>query len=119
MSVAFYMDEHVHQAITHALKERGVDVLTVAADGRKETDDPLLMDRATELGRVLISYDRHMLQEATLRQRLGVPFTGLIFGHEQDLPTQMGLWIDALEEASIAALPADFAGLVKYLPHLF
>ncbi len=33
MTLAFYMDEHVHRAITNALKLRTVDVLTVQEDG--------------------------------------------------------------------------------------
>ena len=33
MTVAFYMDEHVHRAITNGLKLRNIDVLTVQEDG--------------------------------------------------------------------------------------
>ncbi len=64
MSVAFYMDEHFHWAITQALRERGVDCLTVQEDGRRKTDDPLLLDRATKLGRVFLTYDQDFLREA-------------------------------------------------------
>jgi hypothetical protein len=32
VSLAVYMDEHVHSAITEGLRNRGVDVLTVQED---------------------------------------------------------------------------------------
>ena len=34
MSIAFYIDENVHRAITTGLRMRDVDVLTVQEDGR-------------------------------------------------------------------------------------
>jgi hypothetical protein len=33
MSVAFYMDVHVHAALTEQLRRRGIDVLTAQDDG--------------------------------------------------------------------------------------
>ncbi|MCC6444945.1 MAG: DUF5615 family PIN-like protein [Armatimonadetes bacterium] len=119
MSVSFYMDEHVHQAITQSLRKRGVDVLTARENGCQEVLDSLIMDRATELGRVLISYDHHMLQEATFRQRTGIAFTGLIYGHKQDIPEQMGRWIEALSLIGIAGEAHNYARQVKYLPNPF
>ena len=55
------MDEHVHRAITSGLRLRGVDVLTAQEDGRRKTADSLLLDRATELQRVLFSQDEDFL----------------------------------------------------------
>jgi len=49
MSIAFYMDEHVHSGITVGLRLRDVDVLTVPEVGRYGTPDPILLDRATAL----------------------------------------------------------------------
>jgi predicted nuclease of predicted toxin-antitoxin system len=57
MSVALYMDEHVHRAITVGLRLRGMDVLTAQDDGQRNTPDNVLLDRAAELGRVLFSQD--------------------------------------------------------------
>jgi uncharacterized protein DUF5615 len=51
------MDENVHRAITEGLRLRGVDVLTVQDDGRRRLRDPVVLDRATELGRPLFSQD--------------------------------------------------------------
>ncbi len=58
MSIALYMDENVHRGITDGLRIRNVDVLTVQEDGRTGLPDPLILDRATELERVLFSLTR-------------------------------------------------------------
>jgi predicted nuclease of predicted toxin-antitoxin system len=67
------MDEHVPYAITESLRLRGLDVLTVQEDGRRHTDDDVLIDRATELGRLLFSADLDMLRHVARRQGSGLP----------------------------------------------
>ena len=57
MSLSFYMDENVYWGMTDGLRIRGVDVLTAQADGRTGFPDPAILDRATELERVLFSQD--------------------------------------------------------------
>jgi predicted nuclease of predicted toxin-antitoxin system len=61
------MDVHVRRAVTIALRLRAVDVLTAQEDGAAEADDKRLLDRATELGRVLVSQDEDLLREGTKR----------------------------------------------------
>ena len=58
------MDVHVPAAITRGLVLRGVDVLTAQIDDTTELEDPDLLDRATELGRVLFSQDEDLLTKA-------------------------------------------------------
>lgn len=48
MTIALYMDEHVHRAITSELRRRDVDVLTVQEDGRAGTADTI-SDRNAEI----------------------------------------------------------------------
>lgn len=67
MSVALYMDVHVQMAITKALRQRGVDVLRSQEDGTATASDPDLLDRATQLNRVLFSQDEDFLTEAHRR----------------------------------------------------
>lgn len=62
-----YMDEHVHAAIVVELRARGVDVITAQEDGHVGNPDPTLLDRATLLGRLLVTYDVDFLREAALR----------------------------------------------------
>jgi len=82
VTVALYMDEHVHRAITTGLRLRGVDVLTAQDDGRRHVPDALLLDRATELERVLFSQDEDLLIEANHRHRAGIPFAGVVYAHQ-------------------------------------
>jgi hypothetical protein len=65
------MDVHVPVAVTYGLLLRGVDVLTAQLDGTTEMEDPALLDRATTLGRVLVTQDEDLLAEAAHRQRNG------------------------------------------------
>ena len=62
------MDEQVPKPITVGLRQRGVDVLTVQEDNRTGVPDPILLDRAAELGRVIFSQDDDFLTEAHRRQ---------------------------------------------------
>jgi predicted nuclease of predicted toxin-antitoxin system len=78
VSLKLYMDVHVPDAITAGIRLRGVDVLTAQEDGTRRLPDPMLLDRATALGRVLFSQDRDLLREAAQRQQRGVSFAGLI-----------------------------------------
>ena len=57
--------------------------------------DPELLDRATALGRVLVTMDEDFLAEATRRQRVGVRFAGVIYAHQ--LEVTLGRFIDDLE----------------------
>ena len=67
MSVALYSDVHVRAAVTEGLRLRGVDVLTAQEDGAATMDDPDLLDRAGELGRVIFTQDQDFLREAHRR----------------------------------------------------
>jgi len=57
MAILFYMDVHVPQSITEQLRRRGVDVRTVQAEDALELPDEQLLERRTELGRVLFTQD--------------------------------------------------------------
>ena len=89
------MDENVHGAITRGLRQRGVDVLTVQEEGLEETPDPQVLDRAGELGRVLVSQDTDLLIEAARRQRAGETFIGVIYAAQD--PPALGRYIEDLE----------------------
>jgi predicted nuclease of predicted toxin-antitoxin system len=68
MSIALYMDENVHRAITNGLRLRVLDVLTVQEDQRSGFPDPKILDRATEIQRILFTQDDDFLAEANYRQ---------------------------------------------------
>ena len=114
MNLKLYMDEQVSMAITEGLRERGVDVITAQEDGLAQRADPEILDRATALGRVLFTQDRHLLQEAALRQRENRPFAGIIYVHP--LTLTIGQCIRDLELAAKACDAKDFSNKLEYLP---
>lgn len=114
MSIALYMDENVPRSITDGLRRRGVDVLTVQEDHREGTPDPILLDRATELQRVILSQDEDFLAEASRRQQQSMNFSGVIYAHQQNIT--IGVCIRDLEIIAKASTPEDFTNRVQYLP---
>lgn len=108
------MDVHVPAAVTAALRQKGVDVLRAQDDGTGTLDDGPLLERSTSSGRVMFSQDRDMLAEASLRQRQGVAFAGVIYGHQ--LEVTVGQCIRDLEIIAKAGEQEDLAGRVEFLP---
>ena len=114
MSVALYMDVHIRWAITAGLRRRGVDVLTAQEDGAARYEDPALLDRATQLGRVLVSQDDDLLQEAARRQAAGERFSGVVYSHQ--LRITVGQASRDLELLASVYEPVDMENRVEYLP---
>jgi hypothetical protein len=114
MSIRLYFDHHMQGAIVTALRRRGVDVLTTAEDGTARLADPLLLDRATAMGRVVVSQDDDLLAEAKRRQIEGIPFAGVVYGYH--LRLSIGDWIRGLELIALAMDPIDLQDQVYYLP---
>jgi predicted nuclease of predicted toxin-antitoxin system len=81
LSIALYMDVHIRRAVTSALRLRSIDVLTAQEDGAAELDDDRLLERATELGRVLVSQDDDLLREGARRLSERKAFSGIIYSH--------------------------------------
>jgi hypothetical protein len=108
------MDHHVPRPITIGLRVRGVHVVTAYEDSAHEWSDSALMDRATELGRVLFTQDDDLLVEATRRQWEGISFSGLIYGHQ--LRVSIGVCIHDLEIIAKAGEPEDMRDRVQFLP---
>ena len=73
MALKFYMDVHIPAAITEGLSRRNIDVLTSQDDGTREADDDVLLQRATDLGRLLFSQDQDLLRIASQWQNAGRP----------------------------------------------
>jgi hypothetical protein len=55
MGIALYMDVHVPKAITVGLRLRGVEVITAQDDGSATLSDAELLERATGLGRAVVT----------------------------------------------------------------
>jgi len=114
MSIPFYMDEHVHGDISRALRARGMDVLTVQEDGRGGQPDPIILDRAGLLGRLLFTMDKDFLAEASRRQRAGITFVGIVFAHSKSVTLRK--CIADLELIATAGEIAEYTNRVEHLP---
>jgi predicted nuclease of predicted toxin-antitoxin system len=114
MSLSLYMDVHVPRAITRTLSAAGVDVITAQEDGCAQMPDPDLLDRAGSLNRVLFTRDDDLLAEATRRQRVSIPFYGVIFAHQ--MRVNIGQCIHDLQILAECLSPAETFISVIYLP---
>jgi uncharacterized protein with PIN domain len=112
--VPLYTDVHVDFALTRALRLRGVNILTAQDDGAATFSDPDLLDRATELGRVLISQDKDLLRETAAKQQQGRAFAGVIYAIQNK--RMLGRYIDDLELIALGSDAAEYASRVHYLP---
>jgi hypothetical protein len=114
MAVKFYMDEQVPGEITRELRRWGVDVFTTQEDAREGAADPLVLDRASELERVLFTMDADFLRHTVDRQRRGLPFRGVVYGHQLHLT--IGQCVECLQLISEGYDPADMENRLLYLP---
>ncbi len=114
MPLAYYFDQHVPAAITHALRLRGIDVLTAYEDGAAAWDDEALLQRATALGRVLFTQDEDLLAIAHRLQAEAVPFSGVVYGHQ--LRVSVGRCVADLELMARVCSPEELANHVEFLP---
>ena len=114
MALALYMDHHIPRAIATGLRRRGINVVTAEEDGTKQLPDQDLLDRASALGRVLVTEDNDLLVEAAHRQRAGRSFAGIIFLRVSDI--SIGACVSQLEVAAGASEPAEVEGRVSYVP---
>jgi hypothetical protein len=96
------------------LRRRGVDVLTAYEDGTAELDDPDLLSRTTQLGRVLFSQDRDLLVLADQWLQAGRTFGGLVYAHQ--LSVTIG---EAMRDLILIAQvlePEDMQNHVEFIP---
>ena len=100
--------------IVDELRLRGVDVVTAQEDGAAEFKDPPLLDRATELQRILVTQDEDFLQEASRRHRAGETFFGIVYTHQ--LYVTIGECVTDLEIIAKDSDPDEWIGHVEYLP---
>lgn len=114
MAVPLYMDVHVPLPITDQLRRRGVDVLTAIEDDAARLPDEQLLQRASDLGRVLFTQDIGFRALAGEWQRQGRDFAGLVFGHQ--LHRTIGQYVRDLEPVALASELEEWRSTVQYLP---
>ncbi|HXI26261.1 MAG TPA: DUF5615 family PIN-like protein [Pyrinomonadaceae bacterium] len=114
MSVGLHTDVQFPLAITEQLRRRGVDVVTAQEDGARRFSDSDLLDRASQLGRVLVTQDKDLLVEGSLRQRIAGGFVGVIYVPQIGLT--IGKCVEDLELMAQVTEPEEWINRVEYLP---
>jgi len=114
VSLQLLMDAHIEAEITQRLRARGVDVLTAQEDGADLLSDPLLLDRATELGRVLFTYDQDFCGETARRLREGVPFFAVFYAHSDR--SRLKEFAEWLEMYAVLMSPEEVRGRLIFIP---
>jgi hypothetical protein len=104
----------VPRAIAVGARQRGVDVLTTEADGTADRDDEFLLQRATDLGRVVFTQDKDFLALATAWQRSRREFTGMVYAHQ--LRITIGGAIHDLALIALLMNPDEMRNRVEFLP---
>ncbi len=114
MSLRLYMDVHIPHAITSEVRLRGIDVLTAQEDGASEWEDSKLLDRASSLGRILLTQNDDLLREAARRQKSDEAFKGVIYAHQRGVT--IGQCVADLELIARGCEPEEWKSRVEYLP---
>lgn len=114
MAVGIYMDVHIPRSITNGLRLRGVDVLTAQEDGSITLTDAELLDRATELNRILYSQDDDLLEEAHRRLKENIAFAGVIYSHQLSSP--IGRCVEDLEIIAKALEIEETCNRIEFIP---
>jgi predicted nuclease of predicted toxin-antitoxin system len=73
----FHLDEHVHPAIAHGLRRRGIDVTTTNEVGLRSAPDESHIEHALQQGRVIFTNDSDFLAI----HHLGIEHAGIVYCH--------------------------------------
>jgi len=114
VAISFYMDVHIPSAITDQSRMRNIDVLTAQEDGARRFPDSNLLDRASQLGRILVTQDTDLLVEGSLRQRTAGSFLGVVYAAQAGVT--IGKCVEDLELIAKVTEPAEWVNRVEYLP---
>ena len=75
LALRFILDENMPVELANQLNQRRIDTLTVRDLGKLGEDDPPLLIYASELGRVLCTYDHDYVDMA----KRGAEHAGIVF----------------------------------------
>jgi len=110
----FYADHHLHAGITHGLRLRGIDCLTLHQDATHRGDDEQVRRRTTQLGRVLVSQDTDLLEITGRWLRLFLPFSGLVWSRPNGI--SIGRAIAHIELVAHAMTEQEMVNNALFLP---
>jgi predicted nuclease of predicted toxin-antitoxin system len=114
MSLGYYFDHHVPAAIADGVRRRGIDVLTALEDNTSDWDDEAILQRASELNRLVFTQDLDFLAIAHRWATSNREFCGIVFAHQ--LGITIGQAINELELIATCLGAGDVRNRVEYLP---
>jgi hypothetical protein len=114
VSLRLYFDHHVPRAIAVGVRQRGIDVLTTETDGTADRDDEFLLQRATDLGRIVFTQDRDFLVLVAAWQQTRREFAGMVYAHQMRIT--IGAAIHDLVLIASLLHPTDMHNRVEFLP---
>ena len=108
-AIRLYLDENLSPRISEQLRLRGIDAVSVRDMGTLGDSDESHLQRATRLGRVLVTSDVDFLSLAADR----ADHKGIVFGIQEDYST--GDWVKNLELICFVYSPDEMENHVEYL----
>jgi predicted nuclease of predicted toxin-antitoxin system len=113
VALRLYSDECVDARIVAGLRRRGVDVLTAGEQGLLSASDAQQIERATALGRALVTADQDFLVIVREMHARGMPFPGVFFIQEGTL---IGEAVRNIADAAEILEPADMVSWLEWIP---
>ena len=114
MTLSFYFDQHVPGPTARGLRRRGFDVLTTQDDDTGLWEDEQLLERATSLGRIMVSEDDDFVIIANRWLREGRSFAGLAKGKQ--LNQSIGRAIEDLMIVAECYEPEEMINRIVRIP---
>jgi predicted nuclease of predicted toxin-antitoxin system len=108
-----YADECVDGRVLAGLRRRGIDIVSAQDEGLLSTPDQQHMQRASELGRVVVTADQDFLAIVSDLRRRGGPFPGLFYIQHG---TPVGETVRNIADAAEILDPPDMENWVEWIP---
>jgi len=114
MTIRFYADHNIQAAVVAALRAKAVDCITAEEDGKSDADDEVILERATELQRVVVTHDKDFFSIFEKWWSSGKQFAGIV----HVFPTQITIaqLIDDLILIAQVCEPEEFRNAIVRLP---
>jgi len=108
VGLSLYVDENINPEVANQLRSRGIDAISVRDLGLLGDSDANHLQRASDMGRVLITQDRDFLVMASRNQS----HAGIIFGTQQ---YAIGGWVRELELLCAILTAEDMRDCIEFV----
>lgn len=107
--LTYYFDESVELSVSEQLRAGGLDVVSAHSLDTLGDADQNHLERSTEMGRILCTYDADFLRLASE----GVEHSGIIFAQQQK--ASIGGWVKEIRSLHARFQVGDLVGQVVFL----